>query len=32
VINPVIATPEPLSLAVLGMGLLGLGIAKRRRV
>jgi hypothetical protein len=32
VINPVIVdTPEPATLAVLGMGLLGLGVAKRRR-
>ena len=27
----VVSTPEPLSMAVLGVGLLGLGVARRRR-
>lgn len=31
-INPNAVLPEPATLAVLGMGLLGLGVAKRRRV
>ena len=31
VVTPTVSTPEPLSMAVLGIGLLGLGVARRRR-